>query len=180
MATETDFVEAGTLLKPGLIGRLVRLVLGIVCLYFVLGLVVDGLGLVGWKVPTDQRMWFGVLFGLWVFSYVVNIGFTRSWGRNPTAAVVVVAWGIWIVGMVQNGSPWSPALGWFVRIWLLYTYAHLGVSFILSALIATPGCEMRALPHLWTIVTGQDTAEHYCPGALDRIDRWEAERSETK
>ena len=41
----------------------------------------------------------------------------------------------------------------------------------------TPGCEMRALPHLWMLATGRETAEHFCPtGFLDSLDRWEAGR----
>ena len=51
----------------------------------------------------------------------------------------------------------------------------LGISVVLSALIATPACEMRSIPHLRTLTTGRATKEH-CPGALDRIDRWEANR----
>ena len=52
-----------------------------------------------------------------------------------------------------------------------------GISFVLSAALATPGCEMRAIPHLWTIVTGRATKEHYCPGFLDGLDKWELGRS---
>jgi len=41
--------------------------------------------------------------------------------------------------------------------------------------LATPGCEMRAIPHLLSLVTGQEAKEHYCPvGPLHRIDKWEA------
>ena len=59
----------------------------------------------------------------------------------------------------------------------MYAFGHLSLSFLLSTAIATPGCEMRAIPHLWTLVTGRATKEHYCPGALDSIDRWETRRA---
>ena len=47
------------------------------------------------------------------------------------------------------------------------------MSFVLSSILSTPGCEMRAIPHAWTLLTGHVTPEHYCPGALDRVDRFE-------
>ena len=62
-------------------------------------------------------------------------------------------------------------------VWVVYTFGHLSLSFLLSAPIATPGCEMRAIPHLWTVLMGRATEEHYCLGALDAIDRWEVRRA---
>ena len=38
---------------------------------------------------------------------------------------------------------------------------------------------MRAIPHLWTVLTGKATKEHYCPGPLDRIDKWETQSKAT-
>ena len=60
--------------------------------------------------------------------------------------------------------------------WVYYWFVHLGFSFFLAAVLATPGCEMRSIPHLWTLITRRATKEHYCPGFLDRLDRWERER----
>jgi hypothetical protein len=62
-------------------------------------------------------------------------------------------------------------------VWSAYLYTHLGLSFIISALIATPGCEMRAFHDLYSRITGIQTKEHYCPvGPLHPIDQWEAGR----
>jgi len=50
-------------------------------------------------------------------------------------------------------------------------------AFLLSGLIGSPGCEMRAFHHLYSKVTGKPTKEHYCPiGPLHAIDQWEAKR----
>ena len=35
---------------------------------------------------------------------------------------------------------------------------------------------MRAIPHLYTMLTGNQIKEHYCPGFIDNIDRWEMKR----
>jgi len=82
------------------------------------------------------------------FPYVINIGFTKSWGNKPQAAILVAAVFAGVGGQIYYGSAWSPLLGWLVVGWLTYVYAHLGVAFLLSGLASTPGCEMRLIPHL--------------------------------
>ena len=67
-------------------------------------------------------------------------------------------------------------LWWASQLVNVYVYAHLGLSFLLSAILATPGCEMRAIPHLAGILTRAPAREHYCPGFLDNVDRWERAR----
>lgn len=112
--------EPGTLSRPGLIGRVVRFVLGVFCLNVVLAILTQ-------------------------------------------ASLFLSGQGL------EAGS-----------VWLLYTFGHLGISFILAAALATPGCEMRAPWHLWTLMSGRRTQEHYCPGVLTPIDRWEARRRGAK
>ena len=107
---------------------------------------------------------------------MVNIGFTRNWRRGPQVAIAACAALATVIDLAIYGTWWAPPLGLFVLAWLIYFAAHLGLSFILSALLATPGCEMRAIPHLWTLSTRRPTKEHYCPSFIDRLDRWEANR----
>ncbi len=68
-----------------------------------------------------------------------------------------------------------------IHIWQLYLSTHLGLAFLVSAVIATPGCEMRAFHHFYSLVTGNATKEHLCPvGPLHPIDQWEAARRTDK
>lgn len=184
MSTETQFEKAGSLSSPGPIGRLVRLGLGLWITYAFFQFLDIGFldaqkadRFFSWQTPTHPSFWLAVLFFFWVFPYVVNIGFSRNWRRKPQwillAAVTIVAIG----GYFQGGSLWSPVMAWLILIWLLYVTAHLGFSFLLAAILGTPGCEMRAFHHLWTILTGKKTKEHYCPGQLDKIDKWETNRT---
>ncbi|MFQ5609661.1 MAG: hypothetical protein ACE5F8_05260, partial [Woeseiaceae bacterium] len=80
------------------------------------------------------------------------------------------------VGYVLSATILSTPLWATIAIWMIYIYGHLGVSFVLSAVLATPGCEMRAIPHLLGIVFRNETREHYCPGFLGNIDEWERNR----
>ena len=174
---ETRFDEPGTLEKPGPIGRLVRLTLEIGLAFVVWGLLDDGAGLAATGTVVHWSLLAAIAFALLVFPYVVNIGWglnLKAWPRRIVGAILV---GGVLFSWATAGDTWSPALGWSTWGWMLYTFAHLGISFLIAAVIGTPGCEMRAIPNLWTLLTGRETKEHYCPGFINNIDAWELRRS---
>jgi hypothetical protein len=175
---ETDFKSAGTLSKPRPIGRLVRLAFGIGCAYFVFAtLYFSGDLFASTSVPKHLGLWSGFAGGFFLMPHVVNIGFGTSWRRRPQIAVGVLVAAALAVDLAMYGRVWAPPLAVVMIAWSVYVFTHLGISFLLSAVIATPGCEMRALPHLFGLVTGRAAQEHYCPGPLDRIDAWEKGKS---
>ncbi|MFQ5529049.1 MAG: hypothetical protein ACE5FP_01745 [Gemmatimonadota bacterium] len=173
--TETSFEARGALAPPGWIGRVVRLASGAWLLSGFLSAAQYGwAAMVQTSPPTDWRWWAFAVLSFWLLPYVVNIGFTRNWRRKPQVVVALAFAAAVIADLLVWGTWWAPPAGVLVWTLIIYFSAHLGVSFVLSGVIATPGCEMRSLPHLWTLLTGRDTREHYCPGVLDRLDRWEA------
>ncbi len=180
---DTHFVEGGTLPRPRWIGRVVRLAIGLLTLKLFVDLVRFEVlmerdsGLTSWRFPTQLFFWAVVAFFFWILPHVVNLGFGKSWRNRSQIALAVILAAVSIWGLVAHGSLWTPALGWSILLWLLYESLHLGISFILAAALATPGCEMRAIPDLWSRLSGRASAEHYCPGFLDGIDRWELARS---
>ena len=110
---------------------------------------------------------------LWIINYVVNIGFSKSWGRRPAYLSLGVYLVLALVASAVTGDANSPILGVPLFAWLVYFYGHLGVSFVLAALLGTPGCEMRAIPELIGRMTGRASAQHHCPGFIANIDAWE-------
>jgi len=123
-------------------------------------------------------LWNGIVPGLFLISYVINIGFSRSWGKKPaivSAAMILTVAGI---GYLSQSSIETQLLAQAIWIWELYVFSHLGLSFLIAGIIGTPGCEMRAFHDLYSRTTGKSTKEHYCPiGPLHPIDQWEARRS---
>ncbi len=174
---EASFDEPGWLRKPGFIGRTVRFIIGAWLLWALYSLLRYGwLVLVDTTAPSQIEWWLLIIVAFWLMPPVVNIGFTKNWRRAPQVVLSVLIAVAIVLDLAIYGTWWAPPLGLFVLAWLVYFTAHLGFSFVLSALLATPGCEMRAIPHLWTLATGRATKEHHCPGFIDRIDRWEADR----
>ena len=175
LSDETHFDKTGTLHKPGPIGRIVRLLLGGWLLYgFWIFWTYPGL-VVREELPHSST-WLWIAAALWLIPPVVNIGFGINWRAWPryVAGGIMLAWAIGNVVLEATG--WSPGLGRFTWLFCLYVFGHLGLSFVLAAVIATPGCEMRAIPHLWSLLTGRETREHFCPGFLHGLDAWENAR----
>ena len=181
MSTEARFTKQGTLQPPMILGRIARVLAGVGVLSAFYSEVdvaiafVTGTRYLDAVPPQSPMFWMAVLLAFWVFPYVVNIGFTRSWGRKPQVVVAGVAVVAILAGLALYGNWWAPPLEVLLLVWMIYTFGHLGFCFLMSGVLATPGCEMRAIPHLWTKLTGRATKEHYCPGLLDPIDRFERE-----
>jgi len=177
--TDLKLNDPGSLPRPGPVGRIVRLSFGILCLWQVTGL----LQVTGDLLSNDGHIrpvvWNGLLIGLFLVSYVVNIGFTRAWKKWPaftSAGVFLLLAGF---GYVRQGVLETNLLAQVIWGWELYVFSHLGLAFVLSGIIGSAGCEMRAFHELYSRITGVPTKEHYCPiGPLHSIDQWEAQRGQ--
>lgn len=170
---ERSFEAAGSIDPPGVIGRIVRFILGYICIDLFIQIVDDIPGMIerGW--PVNPVSIGSVLLGLYLLRPVINIGFTLRIKYLPQLVVVAISTMIlsyqWLSELPLFGSEFTV----FLMIWMAYVFGHLGISFVVAAVIRTPGCEMRGLPHLWSKLTGRESIEHYCPGPLAPLDKWE-------
>lgn len=173
-ANALELVAAGTLLQPGPIGRLVRFVIGLFCLYALFQIARYWEGTAAYPLTTLGDRIPLLVAPLCIINYVVNIGFSRQWGSYPLIASLTILGLTAVVTYAVTGSFDHILLGTLLNVWLAYCYGHLGFCFILAAALATPGCEMRAIPDLLGRVRGQPAPEHRCPAAfITRIDEWE-------
>lgn len=172
---ETNFEESGSLKPPAMIGRLVRLLLGLYCIYAGYQFFTGWQWIIEHGFPLDDASpMIGVFVALYLIPYVINIGWSLNLKRKPQILVIFVSLLLIGYGFASN-QYWETAyLDHFTLFWTCYVYWHLGLSFVLSAIIATPGCEMRSIPHLISLITGNKSKEHYCPGPLRHIDDWES------
>ena len=174
-----ELVNPGSLAPPGPVGRMVRLGLGVMCLMGLWNVTSNPGALITAPIEVAKNPYFVflIVMGFWIINYVVNIGFSRSWGRRPAYVSLAGFLILGVVGFVMYGSFSSPLLGTPLFLWLGYFYGHLGISFVLAAALATPGCEMRAIPELIGLITGRAAAEHHCPASfISKLDEWEQRR----
>jgi hypothetical protein len=173
--TDLKLDEPGTLPRPGPAGRAVRLVLGILCLWYVYGLITIAGDVMSPAGNVRTMIWNGILPGVFLVSYVVNIGYSRAWKKWPAIVSTIAFALVAVVGHLTSGTVETATFARLIWVWELYVFGHLGLSFLLAAIIRTPGCEMRAFHDLYSRATGVSTKEHYCPvGPLHPIDQWEA------
>jgi hypothetical protein len=176
--TDLKLDEPGSLPRPGPIGRLVRFGFGFLCLQYVHGLIQVSSDPIGSDGHIHSVVWNGLFLGLFLVSYVVNIGYSLAWKKWPAAVSAIVFAGIAFLGYMTDGNIETSLLARIVWLWELYVFSHLGLAFVIAGIIGTPGCEMRAFHDLYSRVTGVSTKEHYCPiGPLHPIDQWEARRT---
>ena len=176
--TDLKLDESGSLTRPGPIGRLVRLAYGLACIWYVYALIAVAGNLMSADGGIRSLVWNGVLVGLFLISYIINIGYSRPWKKWPALVSAGVFLALAGIGYVTKGTIETNVLAHAVWGWEVYLFLHLGAAFMIAALIGTPGCEMRAFHDLYSRLTGIPTKEHYCPiGPLNSIDRWEAGRS---
>lgn len=176
-----DLVDQGSLERPGVIGRAVRLILGLACLYGLWELISIAPYFVVQPLALLPNLVLMIVLVLCVFNYVVNIGYSKDWKSYPTLVVITLLGFVALGGYLVNGTAGSALLGVLIILWMGYFYAHLGISFLLSAVLATPGCEMRAIPELFGKITNREVKEHHCPSSiLTGIDRWERNRQSNR
>ena len=136
--TDLKFDEPGSLPRPGPIGRLARFAIGLPFLYYVHGLIQVSSDLIGNDGHIRSVVWNGVLFGLFLVSYVVNIGYSRAWKKWPAAVSVVVFAGIALFGYMTAGTVETTLLARIAWLWELYVFSHLGLAFVIAGIISTP------------------------------------------
>ncbi len=177
--TDLHLQQPGSLQRPGPTGRAVRLLFGLLCLTYVVSLLRVSDNLLESGGHVRPIVWNGIVAGLILVSYVVNIGFSRSWKKWPAFVSAGVFLAIAGFGYVTDGSMEKALLARVIWGWELYLFTHLGATFMVAAMLATPGCEMRAFHDLYARITGVATQEHHCPiGPLSTIDQWESRRAQ--
>ena len=175
-----ELVEPGTLIRPGPIGRIVRLALGILCLYALFEIVRYWSWTAANPIATLPNRALLLIAPICIFNYVVNIGFSKSWGAYPLISSIAVLAIAAVVSLLLSGGFEHVLFGITLNLWFAYFYAHLGLSFVLAAIIATPGCEMRSIPELFGRIKGLPVQEHHCPAAfITKIDAWERSKNAT-
>ena len=137
----TEMELPGTQPAPGPIGRLVRFGAGALILYMYVPEALfhrEGLIRTGWHV--EMLGWlFAIVLGLYLLPIVIDRGFGVSWGRR---ARLVFA-GLAIVGLgydrIVYGTFWAPPVAWLTFATITFVIVHLGISFVVAGLLATPG-----------------------------------------
>lgn len=148
--TDLKLQAPGTLATPGMIERLTRLIFGLLCLLYVFNLLLETYSLLDSKHQIRPLLWNGLLPALFLVSYVINIGYSRHWGKWPAIVSALFLATTALVGFLIDGVWESALLARTLWLWEVYLFLHLGLSFLLASILATPGCEMRAFFHLYS------------------------------
>jgi hypothetical protein len=134
----TEFKEPGTFPKPGTIGRGIRFIIGLFLLYFFAKTLIGYRSYISLNLPSGL-WWIGAIVSFYFLPNVVNIGFTRSWGRWPQVVALLLALAATTFDILQYGKVWGPALGLLIWVLMVFVLGYLGLSLVLAAIMALPG-----------------------------------------
>jgi len=123
--------------------------------------------------PSNIGLWVAVGIAFALLPWTVNLGFNKKWHSKPLIVALIVLGLAAIVGYASSGGLWNVPTALVLFAITIYVHGHMGICHVLASLIATPGCEMRALPEVWSKITGGHTEFHVCPGTWSRMDDWE-------
>ncbi len=138
---KTEMETPGSQPFPGPLGRIVRFGAGALILYMYLPEALfhhEGLIRIGWHV--EMLGWlFAIVVGLHLLPVIIDRGFGLSWGRRPQLLFAALA----IVGLgydrIVYGTFWAPPVAWLTFVTITFVIVHLGISFVVAGLLATPG-----------------------------------------
>ena len=140
---KTEFAEPGTLPRLGLIGRVVRLLIGVAIIWMVVPPFVrhwEGFTHLreGWERP-GGTWYIGVLLALYLLPVAVDRLFTVNWDWRSQAAWGALA--VLVVGfdLAYYRALWAPPLGWFLMVSIVLVLGVIGLAFLVQAAAATPG-----------------------------------------
>lgn len=167
-AADEEFTAAGP------IGRLARLAVGTMQLYYVGAILTQIEFVKNSSPPRGVGFWIFVVSAFGLLSWTVNLAFLRKWASRPFVVAMVVVLGAAGFDLFYYGSMWAPPLTMVIVAVTLYVHGHMGLCHVLAGLIATRGCEMRAIPHLIAMLRGRGAQFQVCPGFWRPLDEWES------
>lgn len=175
----TILQKPGTFPKPGPIGRILRITLGLIALYTAATRAYFGTPTLD-AVSGDPGFWFAAAISFYFLRDMIDSGFGLSpWGRRSQAVVLVLMVTTLIFDLLVYGSLWEPALGVLVNWLMVIALGYLGPSLLLNGIFATRGCEVRAVWQLVGRLLGRERAEYPCV-LFRSLDEWEAKRRDDK
>lgn len=100
---------------------------------------------------------------LYLIRYSLNVGFKRNWKNLPRFGFLLVI----LIGTILDQIYFGTFFGAFTRSVLLvgifWTWIHIGIAFLLSGLIGSPGCELVAYHVIYAKLRKRPYKDQPCP-----------------
>jgi hypothetical protein len=139
-AIMTTFEKPRTYLRPGPIGRTVRLLFSLLLVYSFVSTVpaYDEFGSL--NPPSSLSLWIAAAAGFWLLSDLHStFGGSGSWDRWFQIVVATLGLAAVVFDRAQYGKYYRPMTGFLVYVLALWIMGHLGLMALVQTLFATPG-----------------------------------------
>ncbi|MFP6616954.1 MAG: hypothetical protein VCB26_11170 [Candidatus Hydrogenedentota bacterium] len=174
MTTTIDSPTECAVAPLRIIGRTARFMTGAAQLWFVYILFTNPGIITAPNAPSNLSYWIPVGLAFALLSWTVNLAFGMKWGKWPSLIAAAVGFAAVGIDIAMYDSFWGVPLAAVVTVVSVYVHGHMGIGHVIAGIVATPGCEMKAIPHLISIVRGSSSQFVACPGVWAPLDRIEA------
>ena len=155
----TKCAQSDTLPRLGPLGRIVRLLLGGYFLYEFVDILTYSTPYVEFGGP-GETWWFTSAVSLGLLSFAIGLGLGGAWALRFLLAVLALGVATAGFDLLRYGTIWGPPFGLLLYSVDLLGFGFLGVSLILAAVLAIPGCEVGAIPSLFAKLSGRGATQH--------------------
>ena len=155
----TQSAQSDALPKLGPLGRTVRFLLGGYFLYEFVDILTYSSPYVGFSGP-GATWWFTSAVSLGVLSFGIGLGLGVAWALRFLLSVLALGVATAGLDLLWYGTIWGPPFGLLLYTVDLLGFGFLGLSLILAAILAIPGCEVGAIPSLVARLSGREATQH--------------------
>jgi hypothetical protein len=124
--------------RPGPIGRGLRVILGLVVLYFFAGIVSALPELADGVNAANPLIWVGMAYAIYALPEIVSMVFSRRWPAWNVRGAAIGALAA-LADLALTGSPNGGAFGITFGLAMALVLGVLGTSFLVAAAVAAPG-----------------------------------------
>ncbi len=136
-----QFEDAGTINRPGTIGRCVRFGNGMGVLAVLIWIVTSYETFMSSENPgvlVATLISLAVFFAFVNFMAIISVGIVRNYDWLLVVLVLAFLSAV-VFDFVHYGHFWGPPLGVLALLFMGYVYTHLGLSYIVAGVFAVPG-----------------------------------------
>ena len=155
----TTSARSHALPTPGPLGRTVRLLLGGYLLYELVDILTYYPSYVGRSGP-GTTWWLTTAVSLWLLSIAIGVGAGGPWTLRVLLGVLLLGAATAGFDLLRYGTIWGPPFGLALYAVDALGFGFIGVSLVLAAILAVPGCEAGAIPSLVAKRFGREPAAH--------------------
>ncbi len=163
--------KKANLVRPGILGRAIRVVLGAATLSLTYSLLTNLRTMWSGDMPIGALdFWVAMALTFGLTGWVVSELAAKPWGQKPLLVGLAAGAVFSLLGLAIDGNLFGSVFTTYLWTWATALTLLLGVTLVVAGVAAQPGCEMRVYASMAARAKGGNPEAVACKGGIDRWD----------